>query len=262
MIYTILRRIVQLSILALFIAGNCYGVKILQGNLSSSMLFDSINLSDPFATLQLLLAGLSLGTTALIGALIVLIFYALVAPRAYCGWVCPVNLLTDLAAWIREKFGIRTKILSVSKNARYYLMILALICSGLFGIAAFETLNYIGFFTRAVTSLSVSAFSIALIIIIFEIFSGNRIICSHICPLGGFWAIISKFSLIRIYHKQANCTKCMRLSISSYPEPMFWLPRADCPFRPHQRAPSRTPARYPVRSRPHGCCFPSACNNH
>ena len=213
MIYTILRRIVQLSILALFIAGNCYGVKILQGNLSSSMLFDSINLSDPFATLQLLLAGLSLGTTALIGALIVLIFYALVAPRAYCGWVCPVNLLTDLAAWIREKFGIRTKILSVSKNARYYLMILALICSGLFGIAAFETLNYIGFFTRAVTSLSVSAFSIALIIGIFEIFAGNRIICSHICPLGGFWAIISKFSLIRIYHKQANCTKCNKCKI-------------------------------------------------
>lgn len=98
MIYTILRRIVQLSILALFIAGNCYGVKILQGNLSSSMLFDSINLSDPFATLQLILAGFGIGTTALMGALIVLIFYALVAPRAYCGWVCPVNLLSDLAA--------------------------------------------------------------------------------------------------------------------------------------------------------------------
>ena len=213
MIYTILRRIVQLSILALFIVGNCYGIKILQGNLSSSVLFDTINLSDPFATLQLFLAGFGIGGTALIGALIILAFYALVAPRAYCGWVCPINLLTDFAAWIRTKLGIRTKLMTVSRNSRYYLMILALVCSGLFGIAAFETLNFIGFFTRAVTALSVSAISIAIIIVIFEVFAGNRIICSHICPLGGFWAIISKFSLIRIYHKQSNCVKCNKCKL-------------------------------------------------
>ena len=206
--YTILRRIVQLAVLGLFIAGNCYGVKILQGNLSSSVLFDTINLSDPFAVLQLFLASFSLGATAITGALIIFVFYALIAPRAFCGWVCPINILTDFAAWIRGKLGIQSKILSVSKNARYYLLVLALLCSGLFGIAAFETLNFIGFFTRAVVSLSLGAITIAIVIVIFEIFAGNRIICSHICPLGGFWAIASKFSLIRIFHNADKCSKC------------------------------------------------------
>ena len=206
--WTIFRRIVQLGILALFIAGNCYGIKILQGNLSSSMLFGSINLSDPFALLQLFLASFSIATTSLFGALIVLVFYAIIAPRAYCGWVCPINLLTDLAAWIRAKLDIRAKILNLSNKTRYYLVVLALVCSGFFSIAAFETLNFVGFFTRAVTSLSITAVAIAIVVVVFEVFAGNRVICSHLCPLGGFWAIISKFSLIRIYHNVSKCEKC------------------------------------------------------
>ena len=110
--YTILRRLSQISILVLFILGNNFAFKaasengilsgILKGNLSSSKLFGTINLSDPFATAQMLLASFSLGATAVIGAVIVGAFYALIAPRAYCSWVCPINLLTDLAAWLRS----------------------------------------------------------------------------------------------------------------------------------------------------------------
>ena len=120
--FLILRRITQISILVLFILGNVYGVKILSGNLSSSLLFGQIPLSDPFAVLQILLAGFSVGINAIIGAIIVFAFYALIAPRAFCSWVCPVNLLTDIAYKLREKFGFKgEKILNVSKNLRYYL---------------------------------------------------------------------------------------------------------------------------------------------
>ena len=93
--FLILRRITQISILVLFILGNAYGFKILSGNLSSSSLFGQIPLSDPFAVLQILLASFSVGINAIIGAIIVFVFYALIAPRAFCSWVCPVNLLTD-----------------------------------------------------------------------------------------------------------------------------------------------------------------------
>ena len=55
--YLILRRISQILILGLFFASNYYGVKILQGNLSSSLLFRVLPLSDPFAVLQLFLAS-------------------------------------------------------------------------------------------------------------------------------------------------------------------------------------------------------------
>ncbi len=216
--YTVLRRLVQILILALFILGNNFAFKaasengffskILKGNLSSSSLFEKIGLSDPFAVLQMLLASLSLGSSAIFGALVVSAFYALVAPRAYCSWVCPINLLTDLAAWLRKRLGVRTKILNVSRKARYVLAVLALVCSGAFGIAAFENVNFISLFARAVISLSASAFAIALLIVLFEIFAGERMICSRLCPLGGFWAALSFFSVIRVRHEVSKCTMC------------------------------------------------------
>lgn len=216
--YTILRRLSQISILVLFILGNNFAFKaasengilsgILKGNLSSSKLFGTINLSDPFATAQTLLASFSLGATAVIGALIVGAFYALIAPRLYCSWVCPINLLTDFAAWLRKKFGVHTKFLNVNRKARYVLAVLALVCSGAFGFAAFESVSFISLFARAVISLSASAFAIALLIVVFEIFAGDRTICSRLCPLGGFWAALSYFSIIRIRHEVDKCTMC------------------------------------------------------
>ena len=60
--FLILRRISQILILGLFFASNYYGVKILQGNLSSSLLFGVLPLSDPFAVLQLFLASFSIAS--------------------------------------------------------------------------------------------------------------------------------------------------------------------------------------------------------
>ncbi len=65
----------------------------------------------------MLVASFSLGATAVIGAVIVGAFYALIAPRVYCSWVCPINLLTDLAAWLRKRLGITTRIVSVNRKA-------------------------------------------------------------------------------------------------------------------------------------------------
>jgi ferredoxin-type protein NapH len=52
--------------MALYIGGNVYGWKILQGNLSSSVLFDTIPLADPFAVLQMFFAGAIVAVDALI----------------------------------------------------------------------------------------------------------------------------------------------------------------------------------------------------
>lgn len=208
--FTILRRLVQLSIILLFIAGNVFGIKILQGNLSSSLLFDTINLSDPFAILQIALASFSVSSVAITGAVIVFVFYALIAPRAFCGWVCPVNILTDFGAFLRTKLKIGKNILNVSQNLRYYLLALSLIFSLIFGIAAFESISFVNAFNRNLFYLSYSAISVAVVIVMIETFIGKRLICSHICPLGAFYAIVSKFSLIRVKYDLNKCSKCYR----------------------------------------------------
>ena len=41
----------------------------------------------------------------------------------------------------------------------------------------------------------------------------KRGICSHVCPLGAFYAVISKFALIRVKHDANACTKCMKCKL-------------------------------------------------
>lgn len=206
--WLILRRFTQFLVLALFILGNHFGIEILKGNLSSSVFVNSLHLSDPFATLQLLLAGFSLESASLIGACLVLVFYALSAPRAFCAWVCPINLLTDFAALLRQKLGISKSLLNLGKKTRYYVLMAVLLGSLAFSVPIFESVNYIAIFTRAILDLSLSALNLAVVIVIFEIFAGNRMICSHLCPLGAFWALCSKFALIRITYDSEICGDC------------------------------------------------------
>jgi ferredoxin-type protein NapH len=100
--FLILRRITQVSLMVLYFSANAYGLKILTGNLSSSLLFGIIPLSDPFAVLQMFSAGAILSIDVLIGALIILLFYMTIGGRAFCSWVCPINMITDLANWLRR----------------------------------------------------------------------------------------------------------------------------------------------------------------
>ncbi|MDG2682048.1 quinol dehydrogenase ferredoxin subunit NapH, partial [Vibrio parahaemolyticus] len=53
--FLVLRRLCQLTIIALFMVGPTLGV--LTGNLSSSMLLDTVPLSDPLIVLQALATG-------------------------------------------------------------------------------------------------------------------------------------------------------------------------------------------------------------
>ncbi len=87
--FLLLRRSCQLLIIGLFMVGPTLGV--LRGNLSSSSLFDTIPMTDPLILLQTIAAGHLPELTALLGALIVVVFYAVIGPRVFCGWVCPAE---------------------------------------------------------------------------------------------------------------------------------------------------------------------------
>jgi len=60
--YLVLRRVVQIGLLFLYFAANAWGWKILEGNLSTSRIFDMIPMSDPYAVLQMLAAGAIIST--------------------------------------------------------------------------------------------------------------------------------------------------------------------------------------------------------
>jgi ferredoxin-type protein NapH len=209
--YLILRRITQLTILFLYFAANYWGWKILVGNLSFSKFLDTIPLTDPYALLQMIFAGAVISTDLIIGALVVFLIYAIIGGRAYCSWVCPVNLITDFAAWVRRKtHHEKDNLLSAQKikKFRYFFMVVLLLVSTAVGAAAFEFISPIGIFTRGVAFGIGCGWVWLLVIFIFDAFVLKNGWCGHICPLGATYSILGAKSIIRVYHEKENCTNC------------------------------------------------------
>ncbi|MCU7866257.1 MAG: quinol dehydrogenase ferredoxin subunit NapH, partial [Candidatus Thiodiazotropha sp. (ex Lucinoma borealis)] len=63
--FLILRRLSQLGILALFLAGPWFGLWIVKGNLASSLTLDVLPLTDPYVLLQAMLSGVVPETAAI-----------------------------------------------------------------------------------------------------------------------------------------------------------------------------------------------------
>ena len=148
--YLILRRSLQVSLMFFYFAGNAWGFTFLQGNLSSSLLLGFIPLSDPYAALQMLVAGAVLSSDLLIGVLIITLFYISIGGRAFCSWVCPINIISDASNYIRRKFGFNKiqKKQPASRNLRYFVLFLSLILSYFLGLSAFEFISPISMVNR------------------------------------------------------------------------------------------------------------------
>jgi len=210
--YLILRRFTQIGLLFLYFAGNAWGWNVLKGTLSASLVFGTIPLADPFAVLQMLSAGAMMGVNIFIGAAIIVLFYGIVGGRAFCSWVCPINMVTDLANWLRRVLlldKVERKVW-VSRNARYWVLGLSLIVSAITGLAAFELVSPITIFNRGVIFGMGMTGGVLAAIFLFDLFGVKNGWCGHICPLGGFYSIVGKYSLIRVRHNEPNCTLCMK----------------------------------------------------
>ena len=118
--WLIARRFSLLTILSLFLLGPWFGLWLITGNLNSSLILAAVPLTDPYVLLQSLFAGHSPEAVAITGASIVVLLYALVGGRVYCSWVCPVNIVTDTAQWLRDQFKI-TGASSLSRKTRYWI---------------------------------------------------------------------------------------------------------------------------------------------
>ncbi len=171
--YLILRRISQLSILALFLAGPWFGIWIVKGNIASSLTLDVLPLSDPLVLLQVFATGHLPETAALIGGLIVLAFYLLVGGRVYCSWVCPVNIVTDFAEWVRRKLKIKGSA-NFSDKTRYWLLGGILLVAAVSGSVAWELVNPVSMVYRGLIFGMGLAWGVVAAVFLLDVFVGRR----------------------------------------------------------------------------------------
>ncbi|EMK3364983.1 quinol dehydrogenase ferredoxin subunit NapH [Vibrio parahaemolyticus] len=205
--FLILRRLCQLTIIALFMAGPTLG--ILTGNLSSSMLFDTVPLSDPLIVLQALATGHIPEFNALLGVVIVVVFYAILAPRAFCAWVCPLNIVTDLAAWLRRKFNIKASY-RWSPAIRYWLIPVLMLGSALSGAILWTWLDPVAALHRGLVFGIGAGWVLIALVFVLDLLLVEHGWCGHLCPLGATYGVIGRKSLLRVTAvRREDCTKCM-----------------------------------------------------
>ena len=210
--FLIARRITQISVMVLYIIANVFGINILMGNLSSSLISGIVPLSDPYAVAQMVFAGAIISFDLLLGAFIITIFYMIVGGRSFCSWICPVNMITDLANYLRRRFGFNQiqKKQPASRNIRYWVIAISFIISFFMGVAAFELISPVSMVHRGIIFGLGFGWATILIIFLFDLFVLKNGWCGHICPLGGFYSLVGRFSLIRVHHNADNCTACMK----------------------------------------------------
>ncbi len=214
--YLLLRRVTQFTLLFLYFGANAYGWHILEGTFGSSVLFGVIPLADPYTTLQVLATGFVLSADVLLGALIIILFYMVVGGRAFCSWVCPINMVTDLANWLRRKLNLDKEEVNyrfIKRRARYWIMVLGLIVSAVVGVAAFEVLSPITIMQRGIIFGFGAGIAIIVAIFLFDLFGVKNGWCGHLCPLGASYSLIGKASIIRVKHDHEACTACMKCKV-------------------------------------------------
>lgn len=207
--WTLVRRIVQWSILLLFLSPlflvEIEGENFFFGSLSSSSIF-GITLTDPFAALQVFLASKEVSFVYLGGALIVFLFYLIVRGRVFCSWVCPMNTLLELTDKLRKFIKLPDKYFN--RHQKKYYALLILILSFIIGVPVFELISPIGFTMKNLLFTFGIGILVILTIVLFELLVSKRGWCRYLCPLGGFYQSIGRAGVFQVKSDPNKCTGC------------------------------------------------------
>jgi ferredoxin-type protein NapH len=221
--WLLLRRFNQLGILAMFMLPPLFGGMLVAGNLSSSLTLDILPLTDPLLLTQSMFSGNWPAATAFIGAGLVLVFYALLGGRVFCSWVCPVNLVTDFAGWLRRRLGLRARG-RISRNLRWWLLGLVLLLPAVTGAMAWEYVNPVSMLHRGLFFGLGWAWLIVVAVFLYDLLVVPRGWCGHLCPVGACYAAIGAAAPVHIAAPRRDaCDDCMDC-FAICPEPQVIKP--------------------------------------
>jgi ferredoxin-type protein NapH len=221
--FLLARRLSQLTILGLFLCGPWFGLWVLKGNLSSSLLFDTLPMSEPFLLLQSLASGHWPFLTAWLGGGLVLTGYLLVGGRVYCSWVCPLNLVTDAAAWSRRRLGLKSGH-TPPRHLRFWLLGTLLLASAAAGTMVWEWVNPVSMLQRSIVFGGALGWALAGAVFLYDLALAPRGWCGHICPQGACYNLINRAALLRVAaDRREACNDCLDC-FAVCPEPQVIRP--------------------------------------
>jgi ferredoxin-type protein NapH len=99
---------------------------------------------------------------------------------------------------------------NLSRKVRYWILGLSIPLSLAFALPAFEFISPISMLHRGVIFGMGLGWAAVLAVFLFDLFVQKNGFCGHICPLGAFYSLIGRFSLLRVRHDSDKCTLCMK----------------------------------------------------
>lgn len=193
------------------------------GSLSSSSVA-GVNVLDPFGMLQVAAASKTFEVDWLLAALPVLIVYGLIRGRAFCGWVCPVNLLMEIVDAVRRKLRIEVREMPVPRHAKLWIALAVLALSALTSVPVFEAFSPISAINKGILFGAVTGLWVLAAIVAVELFWGHRVWCRSLCPLGGFYEALGRVGQVNVKLDREACIHCDACKRSCLSDPAILDP--------------------------------------
>ncbi len=203
------RWISIIAINLLFFLSFFIDIQFLEGTMNGSRLL-GFHLIDPFTALEIFAAEHHVHTNVLIGSLTLAAFYFLVGGKAYCSWVCPYGLLSEIGEHIHMKL-VHKKIIKERKfnpNIRFFFWAVFLAAATIDGYLVFEVINPIGILSRFIVYGWSLAIVWVFVVLFFEIFFSRRMWCKYICPVGTTYNLIGWISMTKVKWDMDKCDHC------------------------------------------------------
>ena len=188
------------------------------GSLSASSI-GPLLLEDPFATLQVIAASKQVTASMALGAIVVVLVYGALRGRAFCGWICPVNLLCEIVDCLRKRLKIEVCEQPIPRHVKLWIALAVLVLSALISVPLYETFNPIGAINKLIIFGSTTGIFTLIAIIVAELFWGHRVWCRSLCPLGGFYEALGKFGFVRVRIDHSACIGCEKCKAACLASP-------------------------------------------
>jgi MauM/NapG family ferredoxin protein len=176
---------------------------------------------NPLASAAVVLSSATLPSALVWGAALVVV--TIVFGRVFCGWVCPLGSLQQLASWILSP-RTRRESLKVNRYRRWfsikYYLLAGLLVAALGGTVQTGLLDPLSTLARGLASGLWPVLpggrevpggwiaGLALLTIVLASRWIPRLFCRALCPLGALLGVFARFSLFRISRQGDACSTC------------------------------------------------------
>ncbi len=205
--WLLLRRLSQILFFMAFTLYAFWGIALVEGSLTSSRWLGLIPATESFTFFQSLLVNPRGGFDLWFGGLLLLIIGVVFGSRLFCGWVCPVNITSDAAHWLKNKIGIKGEV-NIKAETRYALLLFVFIASFFGQFVAWESLSPISNTYRSLLFAGLGGLWFIGIIFLLDILILRNSFCQSLCPQGALYHLIGQRRIFGIKVTPSRCTSC------------------------------------------------------